>query len=128
LGASPDVARRWFAAPAGISLLWLGVLAGPTAWALDLVVSYSLVQWTCGGGPLVVLHLVTLFSLAIIAAGAASAWRALTRVPSGASDDGSQPDQRGRFMAMLGLAMCALFTLVVIAGAVPRWVLDACQQ
>jgi hypothetical protein len=108
--------------------LWLGILAGPIAWALDLVVSYSLVQWTCGGGPPVVLHLVTLFALAIVAGGAASAWRALARVPPGAPEDGSQPDQRGRFMAILGLTMCALFALVVIAGAVPRWVLDACQQ
>jgi hypothetical protein len=31
-------------------------------------------------------------------------------------------------MAVLGLAMCALFALVVIAAAIPRWVLDACHQ
>jgi hypothetical protein len=128
LGASPDVARRWFAAPSGITLLWSGILAGPTAWALDLVVSYSLVQWTCGGGPPVVLHLITLFALAVIGFGAFNAWRALAVVPPGAPTDGSQPDQRGRFMAVLGLAMCALFAVLVIATSIPRWVLDACQQ
>jgi hypothetical protein len=104
------------------------VFAGPFAWAFDLVLSYSLVQWTCGGGPPVVLHLVTLLALAIIAAGAYSAWTALQVAPSGAPDDGAEPDQRGRFMAMLGLLMCAFFAVVVIAGAIPRWVLDACHQ
>jgi hypothetical protein len=128
LGASPDVARRWFDAPRGIGVLWAAVLAGPTAWAIDLVLSYSLVQWTCGGGPPVVLHLVSLFALALIAGGAFAAWRALQVAPGGAPDDGSEPDQRGRFMALLGLTMCALFAVVVIAAAIPRWVLDACQQ
>jgi hypothetical protein len=120
--------RRWFDAPGGISVLWSGIFAGPVAWAVDLTLSYSLVQWTCGGGPPVVLHLITLFSLAVIAAGAFGAWRALQLAPSGAPTDGNRPDQRGRFMAVLGLAMCAFFALVVVAGAVPRWVLDACQQ
>ncbi|MBS1818206.1 MAG: hypothetical protein JSU08_09775 [Acidobacteria bacterium] len=128
MGTSPDIARRWFDEPRGIAVLWAGVLAGPTAWALDLTISYAIVQWTCGGGPPVTLHLITLFSLAMIGAGAFGSWRALRAVPEGAPQDGSQPDQRGYFMALLGLSMCALFAMVVIAGAIPRWVLDACQQ
>lgn len=104
------------------------MLAGPAAWALDLGISYSLVKWTCGGGPPVVLHLITLFALAVIAGGAFASWRALQRVPADAREDGSRPDQRGYFMAILGLAMSALFAMVVLAGAIPRWVLDACQQ
>jgi hypothetical protein len=127
LGASPDVTRRWFDAPTGISTLWAGILAGPVAWALDLTLSYSLVQWTCGGGHPIVLHVISLFAVAITAGGAFASWRALHSVPEGAPDDGSQPEQRGRFMALLGLSMSALFGLVVIAAAIPRWVLDACQ-
>jgi hypothetical protein len=109
-------------------VLWAGILAGPIAWAADLVVSYSLVQWTCGGGPPVVLHLVTLFALAMIGGGAWSAWRSLQAASSSAPLDGGSPDQRGRFMAVLGLAMCALFATAVVAAAIPRWVLDACHQ
>jgi hypothetical protein len=30
-------------------------------------------------------------------------------------------------MALLGLTMCAFFAVVVLANAVPRMVLDACQ-
>jgi hypothetical protein len=128
LGASSDIAARQFDSLSGIWVLWGGILAGPAAWAIDLSLSYSLVQWTCGGGPPVVLHLVTLFALAIIGAGAFGAWRSLQLASPSAPLDGDRPDQRGRFMALLGLAMCALFATTVIAGAVPRWVLDACQQ
>jgi hypothetical protein len=128
LGPSPDVARRWFDAPAGIATQWAGVLAGPVAWAIDLVLSYSIVQWTCGGGPTIVLYLITLLSLVIIGAGAFGSWRALRIAPAGVPQDGRQPDERGRFMALLGLWMCSLFAIVVIAGEIPRRVLDACQQ
>ena len=41
--------------------------------------------------------------------------------------DGGHPRQRARFMAILGLTSCALFALTILAGAIPQWVLDACQ-
>jgi hypothetical protein len=128
LGAAPDVARRWFVSPQGIAAVWLGVLAGPVAWALDLTVSYAIVQWTCGGGPHVVLHLISVVSLLIVGGGALASWRALGLASAEERDDGARPDEWGRFMALLGLVMCALFAVVVIAGAIPRLVLDACHQ
>jgi hypothetical protein len=127
LGTAPDVARRWFSSPEGIAALWAGVLAGPTAWALDLTVSYSIVQWTCGGGPRVVLHLITIASLAIVGGGAFASWRALSLAPPSGRKDESGPEDRGRFMAGLGLLMCALFAILVVATAIPLWVLDACH-
>lgn len=30
-------------------------------------------------------------------------------------------------MAILGLTTSALFALTIVAGAIPSWVLDACQ-
>jgi purine-cytosine permease-like protein len=128
LGAAPDVTRVWFDSPRGIAMLWAGVLAGPLAWLFDLSVSYALVQWVCGGGSHGVLHLISLGSLVLIAIGAFSAWQALQRAPGGDREDGSAPEERGRFMAAFGLVMCALFATLVIAQAIPRWVLDACQQ
>ena len=109
-------------------MLWLSIFAGPAAWAVDLLLSYSLVQWTCGGGPPMVLHLISVFSLAVIGAGAFAGWQSLRAVPEGAPSDGSQPDQRAYFMASLGLVMCALFAVIVVASAIPRWILDACHQ
>ena len=119
--------RSWFSSPEGAALLWAGVLAGPTAWALDLGVSYSLVKWTCGHQHASVLRLITLGALLMIVAGAIASWRALAAVPTDATDEGGRPFDRGRFMAVLGLTTSALFAVVVIATAIPRWMIDACQ-
>ena len=59
--------------------------------------------------------------------GALVAWVALQQTTADASTDGGQPRQRARFMAILGLTSSALFALAIVALAIPRWVLDACQ-
>jgi hypothetical protein len=111
-----------------MAVTWAGIFAGPAAWALDVGVSYSLVQWTCGGGPTVVLHLISAAALVAIGGGAFASWIGLQRAAGVDTTDGDRASERGRFMAMLGLVMCAFFAVVVIAAAVPRWVLDACHQ
>jgi hypothetical protein len=107
-------------------LLWAGILAGPLAWALELVVNYALVKPACGRGwsPF---NVVTLGALLIVAAGAFASWRALTATPTDAPTDGGHPIDRSRAMAIYGLWSAALFGVVVVAGAVPQWMLDACK-
>jgi hypothetical protein len=68
-----------------------------------------------------------LVSLAVVLAGAIFSWKALIRTSNETSMDGGQPRQRARFMAVLGVASCALFALQILAGAIPHWMLDACQ-
>jgi hypothetical protein len=107
--------------------LWTGILAGPVAWALDLTVSYALVTWTCSSQRQEVLHVMAAGALAMVFLGALVSWRALQHTAADASTDGGQPRQRARFMALLGLTSSALFALAIVAGAIPAWVLDACQ-
>jgi len=107
--------------------LWAGILAGPIAWAFDLEASYAVVKWACHTQNQQVLPLITMASLAVVLAGAIFSWKALIRTSNETSTDGDRPRQRARFMAVLGLASCALFALQIIAGAIPHWVLDACQ-
>jgi hypothetical protein len=107
--------------------LWIGILAGPIAWAFDLTASYALVKWVCHTNRYGVLTLVTLASLAIVAGGATVSWTALMHTTNDVPTDGGRPRQRARFMAVLGFAACGLFALQILAGAIPRWVLDACQ-
>jgi hypothetical protein len=107
--------------------LWTGILAGPVAWALDLSISYAIVKWTCSSQRQAVLHLITPAALLIVAIGVYASIMALRHTAADEPTDGPDPRQRARFMAMLGLTMGALFGLTVMAGAIPRWVLDACQ-
>jgi hypothetical protein len=74
-----------------------------------------------------VLQAITIVSLVIVIAAAAVSWKALARTSQDTPTDGGRPRQRARFMAILGLASCALFAVQIVAGAIPHWVLDACQ-
>ena len=125
MGAATDVERRWFAHE-GIAAQWTGVLAGPLALAADQLASYALVKWTCGHQHVMVLHLISLAALVAVAGGAFAAWRVLSEAPAGATLDGGRAIDRGRFMGLLGIATCALFALLVIAMALPPWMIDAC--
>jgi hypothetical protein len=107
--------------------LWTGILAGPVAWALDLSVSYALVKWTCASQRHTVLHAITPAALVLVGGGAIVSWCAFRQTASEGSTAGGHPRQRARFMAVLGLTSCALFALTMVAGAIPRWVVDACQ-
>lgn len=107
--------------------LWTGILAGPMAWAFDLMASYAVVKWVCHTHNYAVLPLITAASLAMVIGAAAIAWTALTRTANDLPIDGGQPRQRARFMAILGLASSGVFALQILAGAIPHWVLDACQ-
>ncbi len=106
--------------------LWTGILAGPIAWAIDLEVSYALVHWICATQRVEVLHLISLLALLITGVGAFISWRALQQATHAATTDRSER-ARTCFMAMLGLASALLFACAIVAGAIPRWMLDACQ-
>jgi hypothetical protein len=107
--------------------LWTGILAGPVAWALDLTASYALVKWTCTTRRGAMMHAITPAALALVGIGALLSVLALRQTAADGPDDGGLPRQRARFMAVLGLTSCALFGLTIVAGAIPRWVFDACQ-
>jgi hypothetical protein len=109
-----------------MAVQWIGVLAGPLALAADQLTSYALVKWTCGHQHTWVLHMISFAALLVIAGGAFAAWTALMASPADATFDGGRSIDRGRFMGALGLATSALFAALVIAMAVPGWMIDAC--
>jgi hypothetical protein len=125
LGSQADVATG--AAPPRAAVLWTGILAGPLAWAADLMVRYALVHWSCGTQQTIVLKFISLVTLLVVIGGGVIAWRAYDQIPSGVPTDGGRPIERSRFMAVVGMVTAALFALAVIATAIPPWVLDACS-
>ena len=117
-------------APVHEGALWAGALAGPAAFFLHLELDYVFVPWTCEHGNRWLLHLVALLAIAVTAAGAALSWRNLDRAgrdwPENADEGGSIA--RARFVAGLGVAMGALFLLVMLAQWIPIWILDPCHR
>jgi len=102
------------------------MLAGPIAWAFDLMASYALVKWVCRSQDVFILQLVTIVSLLVVAGGAVISWNALSQTAKDGATDGGRPRQRARFMAIVGLTSGALFGLQILAGAIPHWMLNAC--
>jgi hypothetical protein len=132
LGASADVTRRQFGSPKAITAAWIGILAGPAAWILQLLLSYPLAQLSCHAGftdqHTISLHVISLGCLLLAAFGG---WTALatigfTRQRPSISDGGDRID-RSRFMALLGLMTSALFALVILFTWVPPFFIHDCQ-
>jgi hypothetical protein len=126
LGSSTDLSAseiRWLSPLP----LWAGILAGPTAFALNLTATYALVHWTCASDRQSWLHLISLAAFVLVLGGSGISWLALQHAPASLDTEGGSPRARARFMALLGLASSAFFAFAVIANAYPQWVLDACQ-
>ncbi len=108
-------------------LLWFAVLAGPLAFALAELASYSLAPTACWLGHPLVLYIVPLAPLLVVLAGAALAWRRRHREPPGSTETGDAGDSRSRFMALAGFWLCLGFALAIVAFTLPPLLLRVCD-
>ena len=107
-----------------LAALWAGILIAPAAFAANLQLGYLLVHPACLRNDLTPLHLVQILCLAAALGGGLIAWRALKMERAG--EAGERRD-RSRVLAGLGVWTSALFALVIVAQAVPSFVLHQCQ-
>lgn len=93
-------------------LLWLGLLAGPIAFAIDEIVSYAVVSFTSSTehGQHAALYLVTALSLLATLTAFFVAFALNRRVEA----------PRAKFMALGGVLMSAFFAVVIVAEAIPK--------
>jgi hypothetical protein len=108
-------------------LLMLAVMAGPFAWAVDELASYSLAPTACADGTKWMLYLVTLLTLLVSLGGAALANAVGRRLPEGSTAGGGLWASRARFLARSGAVLGLGFALAILAMAVPNLVLEVCQ-
>jgi hypothetical protein len=109
----------------GLLLLWIGVLGGPLVWASDLQVGYWLVYHACHTNNMVPLYGETLLVLALCGVPFLISWRMFQQFPA-ADGKGGQPDDRARFLAIVGMGLSVMCFIVLVAAAVPRLVLTPC--
>ena len=108
------------------ALRW-SLVAGFLAFAIDLGVSYPLRGHACSAAATYQLHLVTILCFAIALSGFLSGWSAIRRLPHDRDEQGPEPHNRAYFQALLGIILSLGFSLVVLANAIPRWMLDPCH-
>ena len=114
--------------PRGLFAQWYGVLIGPLVFGFDLLVSYSLVPHACSTGHEYVLHVMTVACFLVVATGLFSSWWLYQQIPGEMPRRGDHLMSRVRFMALAGILLCIFCEVLIIANAVPRFVMSPCDQ
>jgi hypothetical protein len=104
------------------AVAWTGVLLPPVAWLADLSLSDSLVGESCLRGDRLLLHGATAVALAAALAGIAASWATYR----GAKGDPLPRARAERFLGVAGMALGAMFVLVILAAQVPKLMLRPC--
>jgi len=108
--------------------LCFGLLAGPLLWAGQFMVVYSLHAIGCAArfpSLDVLLHIVSLAALAIVVWAGITSWR-YVRGFDAVDQTISSGGQLGGCMALSGVLVSAIFSLLIILGDVPVFVLRPC--
>jgi hypothetical protein len=104
----------------------IGVVLGPLAFGADLLLSYMLVPHSCSTGHFYVLHAISIVCFLIVLGGAWMSWLQYQNAREG-NDDGGSPLDRSHFLGLLGTVTSLFFAVVIIANAVPRFILSPCD-
>lgn len=122
-------AEHYFEERRGLMLLWAGVLAGPILWFVNQQINLILVPWVCASDAYIALHTVSAACLGLTVAAGWVAWRNWKYSRRVDAEEGLPATLlRAQFMSALGILASGLFTVVIIAQALPNFVLDACQR
>jgi len=104
-----------------------GLIAGPAGWAISQGAGYALVPWTCAHNhwPL------TLFGIvcAVVAAvGGIMSWAALPPLSALRGTDDPASARPKLLLASVGVALAAIFTLLISLQIGAGLVLDGCAR
>lgn len=122
--------------PAGrrsAALLWLGILAAPSAWMLQLLCGWAMEEFACATGTAgqdvygldtgAVIAGISIGAIALAGVGlSAAAWSCRRGAPAG-GDPG-----RRRMMAQAGVLTSSLFLLLIVLSLVQMSALGSCRM
>jgi hypothetical protein len=111
----------------GLVLLWVSMLAGPIAAALNLQLGYALVKWACATRRTDVLIVMTIGALATAVVGAALGWWCLEKIGAAAKEQGGRTIDRSYFLAVVAIGFNLLLVLLNLIWAVPAFILSPCE-
>jgi hypothetical protein len=106
--------------------LWVGVLVPPLVWALQMQLNYWAVRGACVRGSNVRLYVITIVALLLILLSGVCAWLGARRASGGRVEWGSVVSS-SKFMLALGLSICAVFFIAVMAQGIATIIFNPCQ-
>ena len=133
MAATPEAITR--RETRGSARLWFGLLGAPAAWAIALLVGYSLEEWfACSPAatePGTVLGVdvgaaglgIAIAMLLVAIASGLVAWSCLVRIPA----DGEASVQRARWMAIAGIMNSVLYGLAIVTSMFAPVLLNVCE-
>ncbi len=101
--------------------------AGFLAWGANLGFSYVLAQHACSTGHHYVLSVTNWTCFFIALSGVFVGWNAARKLPHDSEEQGRRPHDRAHFQSLIGMIFSAAFAVVIVAGAVPNWILSPCD-
>ena len=104
-----------------------GVFAGPIAWLTDTQFNYAAVPWVCAHQ----VPLIPLFALAMAAislVGGFLSWRGYASAAPTPVPDSTGAGRPHRFVALMGIAIALLFTIVILLHGVAGLVFHGCER
>ena len=125
---SPDDGAAGFTRWPGLLSLTLGLLLGPIAALLNQELMYSVNMWACGHRMPVLVHLVPALCLIVAVGAGLTARRAWRAVGAGVEDEEAAIEARTRFVALMGMAISAFSSLVIVAMWVAAFVFGPCMR
>ena len=111
----------------GLMKLVAGLLLPPFAWLLDLQVSYATVKWACAADARWIVLTLPLGSIALVALAAWLSYSCWAMLRDNAALEGARMEDRSYFLAVGGLAMSAVFLLLILTTYAPRYLLSPCE-
>ena len=112
----------------GLLSLTLGLLLGPIAALGNQQLTYTANMWACQRSPRVVIHIIPLLCLVVAVGAGITAYRDWERAGRGVEDEADTVSSRSRFIAMLGMAIAAFSSLVILAQWLAVFVFDPCMR
>lgn len=113
--------------------LWVGLLTGPAAWALQVLVNYSVEEIACAPATrqtgeiwgfsteTIILIVNVVLAAATVLAGIL-AYRCLREI-----GEGDDEAHRATWMARTGIMSSILFLIAIGLGFAPQWFLGVCE-
>lgn len=123
-----EKAKKELSTQRGVCWLLTGLLAAPLAFLTQLTVNYAVVPRACSSGHLYAPHLVTALFLLVALAGGFIAWRNWREAGQTEPGTGGDTLERSRFIAVVGLLLAGLVTLIFIAQWIPQFLISPCQR